>query len=69
MPTTSYLPSETAPPATRHYWTDLAASIFSFPVMCMVLLAAVIFGLSVKQIADPDIWWHLRNAYYLFQHH
>ena len=37
--------------------------------MCMFLLAAVIFGFSVKQIAEPDIWWHLRNATYLFQHH
>ena len=35
----------------------------------MFLLAAVIFGFSVKQIAEPDIWWHLRNAAYLFQHH
>ena len=37
--------------------------------MCMFLLAAVIFGFSVKQIAEPDIWWHLRDAAYLFQHH
>jgi hypothetical protein len=35
----------------------------------MFLLAAVIFGFSVRQIAEPDIWWHLRNAAYLFQHH
>ena len=45
------------------------ANVFSFPVMCMFLLAAVIFGLSVKEIAEPDIWWHLRNAAYLFQNH
>ncbi len=37
--------------------------------MCMFLLAAVIFAFSVKQIAEPDIWWHLRNTAYLFQHH
>lgn len=37
--------------------------------MCMFLLAAVIFGFSVKQIAEPDIWWHLRNTAYLFRHH
>ena len=35
----------------------------------MFLLAAVIFGFSVKQIGEPDIWWHLRNAAYLFQQH
>ncbi len=47
----------------------MAATVFSFPVMCVFLLAAVIFGFSVKQIGEPDIWWHLRNAAYLFQHH
>ena len=69
MATTSYSPSETTPPPTHNSWTDLAATIFSFPVMCMFLLGAVIFGFCVKQIADPDIWWHLRNADYFFQHH
>ena len=61
--------SESTAPAAGTSWTDLAASIFSFPVMCMFLLAAVIFGFSVKQIAEPDIWWHLRNSAYFFQHH
>ena len=69
MPITSYSPSETATPAVSTSWTGLAARVFSFPVMCMFLLAAVIFGFSVKQIAEPDIWWHLRDAAYLFQHH
>ena len=27
------------------------------------------FVASRGSIADPDIWWHLRNAEYLFQHH
>ena len=49
--------------------TRLAASVFSFPVMCMFLLLLLIFGFSVRRIAEPDIWWHLRNAAYLFQHH
>jgi hypothetical protein len=35
----------------------------------MFLLAAVIFAFCVKQIAEPDIWWHLRDAAYLFQYH
>ena len=61
--------SESTAPAAGTSWTDLAASMFSFPVMCMFLLAAAIFGFSVKQIAEPDIWWHLRNAAYLFLHH
>jgi len=37
--------------------------------MCMSLLAAAILGSSVKQFGEPDIWWHLRNAAYLFEHH
>ena len=60
--------SETALTVTKT-WTGLAAKLFSFPVMCMFLLAAVIFGFSAKQIAEPDIWWHLRDVACLFQNH
>jgi hypothetical protein len=35
----------------------------------MFLLTAVIFVFSVKQFAEPDIWWHLRNARQLEQQH
>ncbi len=35
----------------------------------MFLLAAVLFGFSVKQFAEPDIWWHLRSAQELLQTH
>ncbi|MGA3316934.1 MAG: hypothetical protein ABSC64_10915 [Candidatus Korobacteraceae bacterium] len=35
----------------------------------MFVLAAVIFRYSPRGFAEPDIWWHLRNAAYLFQHH
>jgi len=70
LPTTEDSPqSEIAQAAARKSWAGLASEVFSFPVMCMFLLAAVIFGFSVKQIAEPDIWWHLRNAAYLFEHH
>ena len=50
-------------------WDALLKKIFSFPVMCMFLLAAVIFGFCVKQFAEPDIWWHLRYARDLVQQH
>ena len=76
MPTTSDSPSKTANLTVRTgvlkvrpSWTALAAGVFSFPVMCMFLLLLLIFGFSVRWIAEPDIWWHLRNAAYLFQHH
>src|ERR1019366_4176179 len=44
---------------------------FSFPVMCMFLLASVIFRYSAlrTEVANADTWWHLRNTAYLFQHH
>ncbi len=49
--------------------TGLASRIFSFPVMCMFLLVAAIFAFSARAIAEPDIWWHLRNASHLMQFH
>jgi hypothetical protein len=69
LPSASSSPSEIAPPAASTSSTGLAAKFFSFQVMCMFLLAAVIFAFSVKQFAEPDIWWHLRDAAYLLQHH
>ena len=47
----------------------MARRLFSFPVMCLFLLSAVIFGFCVKQFAEPDIWWHLRYARDLVQFH
>lgn len=52
-------------PHKRHWLADL----FSFPVMCMFLLAGVILRYAIQGIAEPDIWWHMRDASYLFQHH
>jgi len=37
--------------------------------MCMFLLAAVIFAFCARQIAEPDIWWHLRNGAQLVLQH
>src|SRR5437870_10479669 len=49
-----------------HRWLRLG---LSFPVMLTVLLVTLQFMMSHRNVADPDIWWHLRNAEYLFQHH
>lgn len=65
MVTSSLAGSEDVRPS----WTFLASAVFSFPALCMLLLVMVIFGFSVRRIAEPDIWWHMRNAAYLFQHH
>ncbi len=47
----------------------LTRVIFSFPSVCLALLAVVILLISVKKVAEPDIWWHLRNAQYLLTNH
>ena len=63
---TALPPAATKARAERGEWIPLA---FSFPVMCGFLLAAVVFGFSVKQFAEPDIWWHLRDGAFIWQHH
>jgi hypothetical protein len=55
--------------ASESHTEKFGARIFSFPVMCLFLLAAVIFAFCVKQFAEPDIWWHLRSAQDLLQQH
>ena len=52
-----------------HSLAGFAARVFSFPVMCVSLVTVLIFRFSVRKFAEPDIWWHLRNAQYLFDHH
>jgi hypothetical protein len=42
---------------------------FSFLTMLTFLLVTLEFILTRASVVDPDIWWHLRNAEYLFQHH
>ncbi len=58
-----------APAMTRTVRVGRFARIFSFPMMCMFLLAAVIFAFCVKQFAEPDMWWHMRYARDLLQNH
>ena len=43
--------------------------IFSFPVLLALSLGASIFVFDSGSIADPDIWWHLRNAEVFVQTH
>src|SRR5438105_7975510 len=42
---------------------------FSFLTMLTFLLVTLEFMMTRGSVVDPDIWWHLRNAEYLFQHH
>jgi hypothetical protein len=42
----------------------LGRQIFSFRALLAVVLVAKVYWTCREQIADPDIWWHLRNAQY-----
>ena len=50
---------------SKTVWTR----VFSFPVLLAVALAACVYLFDSGSIADPDIWWHLRNAEVLVQTH
>ena len=43
--------------------------LLSFPTLLASLLAAIVFMLVPRSMADPDIWWHLRNAEYQLSTH
>lgn len=48
----------------------LRASTSFLAVLTMVLVGLqFIFALYRRDINDPDIWWHMRNAQFLLQHH
>jgi hypothetical protein len=42
--------------------------VFSFLTVLTFVLVTLQF-IARANVADPDIWWHLRNAEYLMQHH
>ena len=70
----SSLPIAEAPgDAARHgrpaSWRGIAATLFSFPVMSFFLLSAAVFRVCPRAVAEHDIWWHMRNARFLFQYH
>src|SRR5437016_2500541 len=57
---------------TREKYTLLSGQLrraFSFLTMLAFLLVTLEFIMTRGSVLDPDIWWHLRNAEYLFQHH
>ncbi len=43
--------------------------VFSFPVMLVAWIVLVVIRLAERNLPDPDIWWHLRNAQYLFENY
>ena len=43
--------------------------IFGLPVLLAILLGTLVLFCIPRSMADPDIWWHLRNAEYLVSTH
>jgi hypothetical protein len=41
---------------------ELLERVISFPVCAVVGFAVFVYLLIPQSVADPDIWWHLRNA-------
>jgi hypothetical protein len=58
--------SKPEPVTGGHKWFR---TMFSFLVVLAMLVISLVFLMENRGIQDPDIWWHLRNAEYLFQHH
>jgi hypothetical protein len=68
LPTASEATVERSAPAVSEP-AGWLANAFSFPVMSMSLLIAVIFHYSIRGIDESDIWWHLRDARSLLHNH
>src|SRR5437764_11812732 len=49
-------------------WVRAGTSFLA--VLTLILIALeFIFAMYKPDLNDPDIWWHMRNAQFLFQHH
>lgn len=49
-------------------WVKAGTSFLA--VLTLILIGIpFIFSMYHPDLNDPDIWWHMRNAEYLFQHH
>ena len=72
VPTPSTVPEVGGDPlsfgrGTRGY---LRAGTSFLAVLTLVLIGLqFVFSLYRPDLNDPDIWWHMRNAQYLLQHH
>ena len=56
--------SQPAPPSVSpaSLLSRVLNNFFSFPVVLACSLAYLMFLFSRRDLADPDLWWHLRNA-------
>jgi len=59
----------TIAPSKRMTGSALAERVFRPAFLCIALLVATTFCCVPRSMADPDIWWHLRNAQMLVSTH
>lgn len=55
----SVLPPTPLPAASR---SGAVSRLLSFPTVLAAALSYLVFVLARRDLADPDLWWHLRNA-------
>jgi len=48
---------------------SFSRTVSSFPALMVALLIGKVFYVCRDRIADPDLWWHLRNAQFFFTNH
>jgi len=46
-----------------------AATSFLAVLTLILIVMQFLFSMYKPDLDDPDIWWHMRNAQFLFQHH
>ena len=56
-------------PAETGLEKSVSRPLFSFHVALGAVLCTWVYFFSGKSVADPDLWWHLRNAQHLFSTH
>jgi hypothetical protein len=60
------VPGDREPTSTTHWASRWTSAVFSLHGGLTALLAFAVFRAARQSIADPDLWWHLKNAQYLF---
>jgi len=56
-----------APISVHQNRAEFWSRIVGFDVLLAGVLAAFVYFFATRTIADPDIWWHLRNAEHLLR--
>lgn len=69
IPEVSTVVALSSKPSARERIRTRLLRVFPFQVVLTMIVLAVPFLLARTGMNDPDIWWHLRNAEYLIQHH